>query len=271
MIPNGSVPMTRGHHRRTVVLGLLGGGLTLTAVGVSRLVPVASAQQADATPAPFSDQVFAGEGFVGEAQHVPAGKAFVGVVVAEAEPGAETREARALIYGERENGIMEWFPGSVSGDQLDLVSENGARLTGELTADGVTGKITLMDGTTVDFDLVPATGVAGLYTMSMLPGGRVEGTSERGATLTGQLIPGSTDEQHGRFTGTFTAPDGGETTSFDHDALALDGEETTSFDVNAHMPLVSSGNARLIVLADGQFRGGAKQSGGHGFSWPCID
>jgi len=256
MIPNGTVPIARGHGRRTVVIGLLGGGFTLTTAGLSRLVPVASARQAEATPAPFSDQVFAGDGFVGEAQHVPAGRAFVGIVVAEAEPGAETREARALIYGESANGILEWFPGSVSGDQLDLVSENGARLTGELTADGVTGKVALADGTTVDFNLVPATGVAGLYTVTMLPGGRAEGTSERGATLTGQLTLGSPDEEHGRFAGTFTAPDG---------------EETKAFNIPAYAPPGSGPNSRLVVLADGQFRGGAKQQHDGQFSWSHID
>ena len=257
--------------RRSVIFGLMGGGLTATAAGVPRLVPGVSARQDDATPEPFSDQVFMGDGFVGEAQHVPAGRAFVAVVVAEAEPGAEMREARALIYGESANGILEWFPGSVAGDQLDLVSENGARLKGSLAADAVTGEITLVDGATVDFSLTPATGIAGLYTMTMFPGGRVEGMSERGATLTGQLTPGAVDEEHGRFSGTFTAPDTGETRSFDYSATAPGGEVSTSFEHTAHMPLVSSGNARLVVLADGQFRGGAKQKGGNGFSWPCID
>jgi hypothetical protein len=268
MIPTGTVPIVRCR-RRAVVLGLLGSGLTLTAAGFNRLVPGASARQEESTPGaaasePFSDQVFAGAGFVGEAQHVPAGRAFVGVVVAEPEPGAETREARALIYGESANGIMEWFPGSVSGDRLDLVSENGARLTGEVTADGTAGEIILVDGTTVDFDLVPATGVAGLYTMSLLPGGQVEGTSERGATLTGQLIPGSEDSEHGRFAGTFTSPDGKVTKSFDYDSVHMPGNTTDT------ETLVSSGNGRLVVLEDGQFRGGAKPKGGQ-FSWPCID
>jgi hypothetical protein len=144
----------------------------------------------------------------------------------------------------------------MTGDQLDLVSENGARLTGELTADGVTGEIILVDGTTVDFDLEPATGVAGLYTMSLFPGGRAEGTSEAGATLTGQLTLGSEDEEHGRFAGTFTSPDG---------------EVTTSFDIPAFAPAGSGPNARLVVLADGQFRGGAKKQEGGQFSWPHID
>jgi hypothetical protein len=256
MIPNDTVPITRVHRRRTVVLGVLGGGLTLTTGGLSRLVPGASARQAEATPAPFSDQVFTGAGFVGEAQHVPAGRAFVAVVVAEPVPGAATREARALIYGESVNGILEWFPGSVSGDQLDLISENGARLTGKLTADGVTGEITLVDGTTVDFALEPATGVAGLYTVTLLPGGRAEGTSERGATLIGQLALGSPDAQHGRFMGTFIAPDG---------------EEMKPFDIPAYAPAGSGPNARLVVLADGQFRGGAKQQQGGQFSWPHVD
>jgi hypothetical protein len=260
------------HHqssRRTIVLGVLGGGLAVAAIGMNRLVPVASARQADTTPSadvtePFSDQVFAGEGFVGEAQHVPAGQAFVGVVIAEAEPGTETREARALLYGESANGIQEWFPGSVTGNQLDLVSENGARLTGEVTADSVTGKVALVDGTTVDFALEPATGVAGLYTMTMFPDGHVAGTSERGATLIGQLIPGAEDAHHGRFAGTFTSPDGTVTKPFDHDTAHMPGGTTQT------ETFVSSGNARLVVLADGQFRGGAKKQGGQ-FSWPCID
>lgn len=263
MIRNETVLIARCQ-RRAVLLGFMGSGLALTAMGFSRLVPVASAHQDEATPEPFSDQVFAGDGFVGEARNVPVGQAFVGVVVAEAEPGAETREARALIYGESANGIMEWFPGAVSGDHLDLVSENGARLTGDLTADGVTGKITLADGSNVDFDLAPATGVAGLYTMTMLPGGHVEGASERGATLIGQLIPGATDEHHGRFAGTFTSPDGKVMKSFDHDTAHMPGGATGT------ETMVSSGNARLVVLADGEFRGGAKKNGGQ-FSWPCID
>ena len=156
---------------------------------------------------------------------------------------------------------------------------SGADLGHDHAVDGVfsdaeihfTGEITLVDGATVDFSLTPATGIAGLYTMTMFPGGRVEGMSERGATLTGQLTPGAVDEEHGRFSGTFTAPDTGETRSFDYSATAPGGEVSTSFEHTAHMPLVSSGNARLVVLADGQFRGGAKQKGGNGFSWPCID
>ena len=267
---------TNCFRRRNVVLSLLGGGLAVTAIGINHLVPDASARQADTTPGtseiePFSDQVFAGDGFVGEAQHVPAGRAFVGVVVAAAAPGAEMREARALIYGESANGILEWFPGSISGDHLDLVSENGARLTGELNADSVVGKIALVDGSTVDFDLVPAAGVAGLYTMTMLPGGRVEGASERGATLIGQLIPSSTEEQHGRFAGTFTSPDGEEVKSFDNFANEQGEDEAETLEHTVHIPLVSSGNARLVVLANGEFRGGAKRKGGNGFSWPCID
>lgn len=156
---NSVAPRAHVHYvrRRSVVRGAFGGALALSAARTGLSIRSAAARQADATPTPFSDQVFSGAGYVGEAHNVPAGKAFVGVVVAEAEPGADTREVRAHIYGESENGILEWFPGAVSGDRLDLVSANGARLTGDLTADGVKGEITLADGASVEFDLVPAT------------------------------------------------------------------------------------------------------------------
>jgi hypothetical protein len=101
--------------------------------------------------------------------------------------------------------------------------------------------------------------------MTMFPGGHVEGASERGATLIGQLIPGAEDGQHGRFAGTFTAPDGEESKSFDHDFAHLPGGTTNT------ETFVSSGNARLVVLADGQFRGGGRKTGSGQFSWPCID
>ena len=72
---------------------------------------------------PFTDQVFTGEGFVGEVADLATGQAFVAVVVAELQPGAESREVRTLIYGDRANQIRAWFTGEIRGERLDLVSE----------------------------------------------------------------------------------------------------------------------------------------------------
>src|SRR3954466_15631922 len=75
----------------------------------------------------------------------------VAVVAAEPAQGENSREVRALIYGERENPINEWFVGAATGNSLDLTSESGAQLEGELTSEGTAGTITLPDGTSVPF------------------------------------------------------------------------------------------------------------------------
>jgi hypothetical protein len=74
-------------------------------------------------------------------------------------------------------------------------------LAGELTADGITGAITLAGGTQLDFTTQPATGADGLYTFTLTPDGRVAGSSAGGATIEGQLL----------VAGSITLPDGATT------------------------------------------------------------
>ncbi|MDP9366298.1 MAG: hypothetical protein M3Q10_19095, partial [Chloroflexota bacterium] len=69
--------------------------------------------------------------FVGKAD--PSEHAFVAIVAGEAEEGAEGREVRAYMC-DPARGINEWFRGTMTGNTLDLTSEEtGAKLSGELT------------------------------------------------------------------------------------------------------------------------------------------
>lgn len=194
----------------------------------------------------------------------------VAVVASEPKQGEDTREVRALIYGERENQINEWFVGSATGNNLDLTSEGGAQLEGELTSDAATGTITLPDGTSVPFDTASATGVAGLYNVTITPDGQANGTSDSGARLEGQLeldkpegqIPGRPGEGSANvlpLTGTITPPDG----------------QPQNFEVSFLMaPVRDPGEAltaRFIVSPNGTIRGGARKGSGAQFTDPLID
>jgi hypothetical protein len=193
----------------------------------------------------------------------------VAVVAAEPAQGEESREVRALIYGERENPINEWFVGAATGNNLDLTSEGGAQLEGELTSEGTAGTITLTDGTSVPFDTVPATGVAGLYNVTISPDGLADGTSEDGARLEGQLADQPESEIPGRpgegsapvfpLAGTITPTNG----------------QPQDFQVSFLMAPVREPDealtARFIVSDDGMIRGGAKKGSGSQFTCPLID
>jgi hypothetical protein len=222
--------------------GLLG-GRSAVRVEAQEATPATGGGMAG-TPVPFTDQVFTGAGFVGEAENVPTGEAFVAVVVAEPTPGAQ-REVRALLYGDPENLVQEWFPGAVTGDRLDLVADSGTRLTGELTPEGVLGTVTLTDGTDLPFEALAATTVAGLYSVQFFPDGHLEGTSERGVRLEGQLGAETDEPDVYALAGTITPPDGAPQ---DYSVLFLVPE-------TIHEVV----NLRFVVLSDGRMRGGAKK------------
>jgi hypothetical protein len=245
--------------RRTLLRALAAVGVVSAAGQSPSPAGSAAAQEATptpgalCTPTPFTDQVFTGQGFVGEvaAADLPAGEAFVAVVVAEPIPGEEQREVRALLYGDRENGIREWFTGEVTGEQLDLVSEGGAQLEGELTPDGATGTITLPEGVPIPIDAVPVSGVAGLYTVQVFPDGQVDGMSEAGVALAGQVAPEPGPDGGYPLTGALTPPDGA--------ALPF---EILFFT----QKLGASPPSRLIVLNDGRMLGGATRKDGDFFN-----
>ncbi len=169
--------------------------------------------------------------------------AFVSVVAAEPEQEADTQEVRAYLCSGA--SINEWFWGSANGNELDLTSEGGARLEGEITPDAATGTITLPDGNSVPFEAALASGVAGLYTVSVLPDGRVIGSSEGGDRMEGQVVE---EEDNSVLTATATAPDG------------------QTLDFQAVTQSIEPDDYRLVVLPDGRVKGGKTKGTGAGYA-----
>lgn len=148
--------------------------------------------------------------FVGNAN--PSEHGFVAIVATAPREGGQARDVRAYLCDPL-GGINEWFRGSVTGNQLNLTSENGARLTGSLARDTADGSVTLADGRPVSFTARLATGHSGLYEVRMSSNGRFTGTSDSGARVEGQVAPegsgGGSQHLGGRaVTGTLTAPSG---------------------------------------------------------------
>ena len=84
--------------------------------------------------------------FVGE---VPDEEAFVAIVAAGPEEEGQERDVRAyLCDGE---SVTEWFTGRAEGNELDLTSEGGARLEGNLSTEASTGTITLDEARTLTY------------------------------------------------------------------------------------------------------------------------
>jgi hypothetical protein len=187
--------------------------------------------------------------FVGEA---PDAEAFVVIVAASPEEEGQERDVRAyLCDGER---VTEWFTGAAEGNELDLTSEGGARLEGNLSTEASTGTITLGDDTTLTYTADLARGVAGLYNVTISEEGRVRGTSETGGLLEGQLggEEEMRDEEVRPISGTFTSAEGQEV------SFGVLGREA------------DPGEYRWIVLEDGQAMG-AKKSARTGSTSGYID
>jgi hypothetical protein len=146
--------------------------------------------------------------------------------------------------------INEWFDeGSAEGTEFDLTSGSGARLLGSLKRDvdssWVSGQIFLADGTVLGFSAPPATGIAGLYDVTIL-GVELSGTSGGGGRLEGRL--GDTPQENGLYpvSGTITPPDG-------------EGQDFQAFATPD-----ASGELRWNVLEDGRIKGGPKRGEGAG-------
>jgi hypothetical protein len=178
--------------------------------------------------------------FVGEA---PDADALVAIISSGPEQeGDAEHEVRAYLCDGKT--INEWFVGKASGNDLDLSSESGAaRLKGTLTPETSTGTITLADGRSLTFTANPATGVAGLYNVTVSDDGQLRGTSETGGRIEGRL---GTQAASGYYpiSGTLTPPGGG--------AQNFQASSTTA----------EAGDFRGIVLTADRIRGASKGEGG---------
>ncbi len=168
--------------------------------------------------------------FVGDATPSTARHTFVAILASSAEEGEDTREVRAyLCDGEQ---ISEWFRGSVTGDDLELTSEDGAELQGTLTPDNAAGTITLNDGKSLTFAAKPAAGPAGLYSLTISPDGTFNGISERGGRIEGEISEEVDSQGERQVSATVVPP----------------GEQSADFETTANN--ASPGDARLILSED---------------------
>ena len=113
------------------------------------------------------------------------------------------------------------------------------------------GTISLPDDVIIPIDAVPISEIAGLYTMTVAPDGRVAGSSERGVELAGHVTPEPNDDGSYPLSGTLTPPDG----------------PPRPFEIVFFTEELGVGPpSRLIVLDDGRMLGGAKRKDGDFFN-----
>ena len=190
--------------------------------------------------------------FVGE---VPEINAYLALVVSSPQQASTSPQVRAyLCDGE---SINAWLTGNEEpANTLDLSSDDGANLKGELSPNEATGTLTLADGRALAFSIPQATGIEGLYDMTLNSDGQMSGTSEGGGnTLEGRL---GDRQQDGRYllSGTITSAEG---ESQDFQALATPdatGEIRGIFLGNGSDGIGNGGNG---------FKGGGKKGSGAGF------
>lgn len=108
------------------------------------------------------------------------------LLVVDQPPGQPARRARVYLSdGEPEpEGDIEWFTGPVVGSKLELTSAGRrARLSGQLTAESLSGTVTLEDGKPRPLFAVPAGDGAGIYEVTVGADGVYKGTSEDGSAI----------------------------------------------------------------------------------------
>lgn len=102
------------------------------------------------------------------------------------------------------DGDIQWFVGPVPGAQFDMPSKSGdARISGVIADDGISGQITLPDGTPRKYFAAPSGQGSGIYTVTVAADRRHTGTSEQGGKF-------DLNYENGTVMGTITAPTGEE-------------------------------------------------------------
>ncbi len=190
---------------------------------------------------PNAGALFIGETFVGETSDPDI---YVAIVLGGVE-GDASRPARSYLCDGMLSTVDVWLEGEAIGDQLSLSAADGGRLKGVLNPSGIGGAATLGSGLDVVFTAQPATGPAGLYTMKLLPGGRLEGDSAAGATIVGAVQAAeATDAGRFLYDVMATEPDGAAT------AMTISTGTT------------EEGTFRTIILPDGRAKGQGKTKRG---------
>ncbi|HVE47074.1 MAG TPA: hypothetical protein VNA57_10070 [Acidimicrobiales bacterium] len=125
----------------------------------------------------------------------------------EIETKDGTRTLRSYVSDSEPEpaGDIEWFTGSLTGSTFDLTSKmpGGARITGTVADDGISGELTLPDGRARRYFAAPSGQGAGIYTVQVDADRHHTGTSAQGGRL-------DLDYEDGTVMGTLTDPDGKE-------------------------------------------------------------
>ena len=213
---------------RTVMMALIAAGLAMARNPAKILAQ-------EATPAP--QPLFTGETFVDETSDPDT---FVAIVLGEVA-GSAPHKAQGYLCNGLERTIDVWLTGEATVDLVELTADDGSRLSAVVNAAGIGGGATFPDGRGLLFTALPATGLAGLYTVTMTPEGRMAGGSAAGAELAGMLAEEDVSA--------------GATYRYDVTVTTSDGE-------TAEMPIFTrtteEGEFRTIILPDGRGKGQGK-------------
>lgn len=141
--------------------------------------------------------------------------------------------------------VAIWYTGPVKGAEPILEAGDEGSLNVRFSEAAASGTTTLADGRSLSFVAAPATGIAGLYDVT-LAGDELVGLGTSGQQMRGRLVE--------------TLPDGRE--------LLAGTIELTDGSLRAFAAFVSGeaeGDFRLIALNDGQIKGAAKTDQGKGW------
>lgn len=228
--------------------------LTRSSVAVLLVLSLLLAMRPALTPAQEAttnaEPLFTGETFVGETSDPDT---YVAIVLGGVD-GEEARPARGYLCDGDVLAVKVWLEGELTGNQLSLTADDGSRLSGMLNSSGIGGVASLGSGDDVLFTAAPATGLAGLYTVELLPDGRLQGSTSEGADLAGALkVAEATDDGWSVYDVTVAGPDG----------------EATELAFSAETP--EGEILRTIVLPDGRAKGRESKKHGTHFSSRDVD
>ncbi len=165
-------------------------------------------------------------------------------------PGGQ-RQLRAYVSDAEPEpqGDIEWFSTPISGDTFDARSASGnARLEGRIAADGVSGTLTLPDGSARRYFAGPAGEGAGIYDVTVAADRSHTGTSEQGGRL-------ELTYKDGMVMGKVTPPTGQPV-----DLLGADLTHAYRFGVEGSLPgtyvAFAAPRGRFLIGRNGDVRGG---------------
>ena len=165
-------------------------------------------------------------------------------------PGGE-RQLRAYVSDAEPEpeGDIEWFTSRISGNTFNLTSASrGARLEGAISADGITGMITLPGQPARRYFAGPAGEGAGIYDVTVQQDRGHTGMSEEGGRL-------ELSYKEGMVNGKVTAPDGRSV-----DLLGADLTHAYRMGVEGSLPgtyvAFAAPRGRFLIGRNGDVRGG---------------